>query len=172
MAVINSDIFPDTDEGAKVLEDFRNTMAGKNFYASTHVLEASFQKLRDLGIDPRSDNVFKVVRSSPSTALTTIFQSIQNLLATAERLMALSPQEQGQPAPRETSATEVTIINNTTESVYNFISESIDEGRAAMKRICYECLIAKGASEVYLPVVNRYTDDVITRLVSGRPRRG
>jgi hypothetical protein len=163
VAVINSDIFPDTDEGAKVLEDFRNTMAGKNFYASTHVLEASFQKLRDLGIDPRSDNVFKVVRSSPSTALTTIFQSIQNLLATAERLMALSPQEQGQPAPRETSATEVTIINNTTESVYNFISESIDEGRAAMKRICYECLIAKGASEVYLPVVNRYTDDVIAK---------
>ena len=163
VGIINSDIFPDTDEGVKLLEEFRNTMAGKNFYASTHVLEASFQKLRDLGIDPKGDNVFKIVRSSPSTALTTIFQSMNNLLATAERLMALSPQEQGQPAPRETSATEVTIINNTTESVYNFISESIDEGRSAMKRICYECLISKGSNEVYLPVVNRYTDDVIIR---------
>ncbi len=55
------------------------------------------------------------------------------------------------------------MINNTTETVYNFISESIDEARAAMKRICYECLITKGSKEVYLPVVNRYTDDVITR---------
>lgn len=163
VGIINSDIFPDTDEGVKLLEEFRNTMAGKNFYASTHVLEASFQKLRDLGIDPKADNIFKIVRSSPSTAITTIFQSMQHLLSTAERLMALSPQEQGQPAPRETSATEVTIINNTTESVYNFISESIDEARSSMKRICYEGLVAKGSKEVYLPVVNRYTDDVIAR---------
>lgn len=163
VAVINSDIFPDTDEGARVLEEFRSTMSGKNFYATTHVLEASFQKLRDLGIDPKADNVFKVVRSSPSTALTTIFQSMGNLLSMAERLMALSPQEQGQPAPRETSATEVTIINNTTESVYNFVSESIDEARSSMKRICYESLIAKGSKEVYLPVVNRYTNEIISK---------
>ena len=77
--------------------------------------------------------------------------------------MALSPQEQGQPAPRETSATEVTIINNTTESVYSYISEAIDEARSAQKRICYEGLVSLGSKSVYLPVVNRYTDDVITR---------
>lgn len=163
VAVLNSDIFPDTDDGREVLEDFRKTMSGKNFYATTNVLEASFQKLRDLGIDPKADNVFKVVRSSPNTQLTAIFQSMNNLLSMAERLMALSPQEQGQPAPRETSATEVTIINNTTESVYNYISEAIDEARAAQKRICYEGLVSLGSKEVYLPVVNRYTDDVIAR---------
>lgn len=163
VAVLNSDIFPDTDDGQKVLEDFRNTLSGKNFYATTNVLEASFQKLRDLGIDPKADNVFKVIRSSPNTNLTTIFQSISHLLAMAERMMALSPQEQGQPAPRETSATEVSIINNTTESVYSYISEAIDEGRAAQKRICYEGLVSLGSKSVYLPVVNRYTDDVIAR---------
>ena len=32
-----------------------------------------------------------------------------------------------------------------------------------MKRICYESLISLGSKEVYLPVVNRYTDDVIER---------
>lgn len=163
VAVLNSDIFPDTDDGQKVLEDFRNTLSGKNFYATTNVLEASFQKLRDLGIDPKADNVFKVIRSSPNTQLTAIFQSISHLLAMAERMMALSPQEQGQPAPRETSATEVSIINNTTESVYSYISEAIDEGRAAQKRICYESLVTLGSKSVYLPVVNRYTDDVIAR---------
>ena len=163
VAILNSDIFPDTDEGREVLEDFRKTMSGKNFYATTNVLEASFQKLRDLGIDPRADNVFKVVRSTPNTQLTAIFQSMANLLAMAERLMALSPQEQGQPAPRETSATEVTIINNTTESVYSYISEAIDEARAAMKRMCYESMVSLGSTKVYLPVVNRYTNDVIQR---------
>tara|TARA_R100000808_G_scaffold1976_1_gene8389 strand:+ start:6107 stop:8371 length:2265 start_codon:yes stop_codon:yes gene_type:complete len=163
VAVVNSDIFPDTDEGRKVLDDFRKTMSGENFYATTNVLEASFQKLRDIGIDTKADNIFKVVRSSPSTSITTVFQAINNLIGMAERLMALSPQEQGQPAPRETSATEVAIINQTTESVYNFISESIDEGRGAMKRICYESLISLGSKEVYLPVVNRYTTDIIER---------
>ena len=163
VAVLNSDIFPDTDDGQKVLEDFRNTLSGKNFYATTNVLEASFQKLRDLGIDPKADNVFKIVRSAPNTQLTAVFQSISHLLAMAERMMALSPQEQGQPAPRETSATEVTIINNTTESVYSYISEAIDEARAAQKRICYEGLVSLGSKSVYLPVVNRYTDDVIAR---------
>ena len=138
-------------------------LSGKNFYATTNVLEASFQKLRDLGIDPKADNVFKIVRSAPNTQLTAVFQSISHLLAMAERMMALSPQEQGQPAPRETSATEVTIINNTTESVYSYISEAIDEARAAQKRICYEGLVCLGSKSVYLPVVNRYTDDVIAR---------
>jgi hypothetical protein len=163
VAVVNSDIFPDTDEGRMVLEDFRKTMSGENFYASTNVIEASFQKLRDLGISPTADNIFKVVRSSPNSALTDIFQSISNLINIAERMMALSPQEQGQPSPRETSATEVALINQTTESVYNFVSEAVDEGRGAMKRICYESLISLGSKEVYLPVVNRYTDDVIER---------
>ena len=57
----------------------------------------------------------------------------------------------------------VTIINNTTESVYSYISEAIDEARAAMKRMCYESMVSLGSTKVYLPVVNRYTNDVIQR---------
>ena len=75
--------------------------------------------------------------------------------------MALSPQEQGQPAPRETSATEIMTINNTTESVYSFISEAIDEGRAAMKRIIYESLMTCGSNTIHLPVKNRYNAAII-----------
>ena len=161
VGVLNTDIFPDTEEGLKLREDFRKTMSGENYYATTHVLEASFQKLANLGIDTSPDNVFKIIRSQPNSQITNIFRSIAELIGISERLMALSPQEQGQPAPRETSATEVLTINNTTESVYTFISEAIDEGRAAMKRVIYESIISMGSNSIKLPVKERYTQAVI-----------
>lgn len=161
VGVLNTDIFPDTEEGMAVREDFRDTMQGENFYSSTHVLEASFSKLANLGIDTSPDNVFKIIRGSSNGNINSIFQSINQLLMMAERLMALSPQEQGQPAPRETSATEIMTINNTTESVYSFISEAIDEGRAAMKRIIYESLMSCGSNTIHLPVKNRYNAAII-----------
>jgi len=161
VGVVNTDIFPDTEEGMSVRDEFRKTMKGENFYASTHVLEASFSKLANLGIDTSPDNVFKIIRSQPNGNINNVFQSITQLLQMAERLMALSPQEQGQPAPRETSATEVMTINNTTESVYSFISEAVDEGRAAMKRIIYEGLMSMGSNTIHLPVKNRYSPAVI-----------
>ena len=136
-------------------------MKGENFYATTHVLETSFSRLRELGIDTNADNVFKVVRSGANTNLQAIFNSIVQVMSMAERLLALSPQEQGQPSPRETSATEVQVIANTTESVYGFISDSIDEGRAAVKRICYESLVVCGSNHIYLPVLNRYPSAVV-----------
>ena len=50
---------------------------------------------------------------------------------------------------------------STSYSVYGFISDAIDEGRAAKKRICYESLIACGSNHVYLPVLNRYPSRVV-----------
>jgi len=161
VGVLNTDIFPDTEEGMSVRDEFRDTMKGENFYASTHVLETSFSKLANHGIDTSPDNVFKIIRGQPNGNINTIFQSINQLLMMAERLMALSPQEQGQPAPRETSATEIMTINNTTESVYSFISEAIDEGRAAMKRVIYESLMSMGSNMIHLPVKNRYSPAII-----------
>ena len=161
MAVLNTDVFPDTDEGKKVLADFRATMEGRNFYANTHVLEASFRRLQEMGINTNPENVFHVVRQKPNSGLQAIFASITHLINMSEKLMALSPQEQGQPAPREISATEVNVISGTTESVYSFISDAVDEGRAAMKRICYESLIACGTDSVLLPVISRYPREVV-----------
>lgn len=161
VAVINTDVFPDTKDGKAVLAEFRDIMEGGKYSTGTHVLEASFGKLEELGIKTDPSNVFKVVRSSPNNQIGDIFRAITTLISTAERMMALSPQELGQPAPRETSATEVQIIANTTESVYSYISDSIDEGRAAMKRICYESMISLGKSEVTLPVKNRYPDAIL-----------
>lgn len=163
VAVLNEDVFGDTDEGQKVLNEFKAIMSGKNYYSSMQVLTASFAKLAQVGVNVSADNIFKIVRSTPNTAIDKIFQSITEVIAMAERLMALSPQEQGQPAPREISATETNALTNTTDSVYSFISEPIDEGRAAWKRICYESLVAMGSDSVYLPILNRYPDSAIER---------
>ena len=163
VGIINTDIFNDSEEGKEVLKTFRQVMSGQNYYASMTVLEASFAKMAQLGISMSFDNVFKVVRSTPNTAITQIFGAIAQVVAMAERLLALSPQEQGQPAPREISATETNLIAGTTESVYSFISDAIDEGRAAQKRICYESLVFAGSDTVNTPVLTRYPTEAVTR---------
>ncbi len=61
--------------------------------------------------------------------------SVTQLLNLVERLLILSPQELGQPAPREISATEVTEIATTTQAIYSFISEGIDELRGGLRNV-------------------------------------
>lgn len=162
IAMLNLDAFPVENESAKkALDEFRKAMRNENFFASTSVLEVSLTKMRELGVD--LDNVFKVVRQTPNTQLNSIINAIGQTIMMAERVMALSPQEQGQQSPRETSATEVQIIAGTTENIYQFISDAIDEGRAAIKRYLYNALISLGTEDIYLPVVNRYRRDVATK---------
>lgn len=156
VAILNDDIFPDNDEGQKAKEEFKSLMKSERFYADPNTLVVSFRKLRDLGIDVSADNIFKIVRTSDNRSTEEIFRSIDLLFRQAERMVVLSPQEQGQVAPREVSATEVQVVAASTEAVYNFISDGIDEGRSAWKMILYESMVSLGADDVELPVVNRY----------------
>lgn len=161
VAVLNTDAFPDTEEGKKVRAAFEGVMRGQDYYASMNLLQVSFQKMQQLGIN--IDNVFKVTRSAPNTAISAIFNSISQVLAMADRLMVMSPHEQGQAASHEISATESMQISNTTDNVYDFISAAIDEGRAAQKRIIFDSLMACGDDDVELPVAARYTAATITK---------
>ena len=163
VAVLNKDVFPDTEEGKKVFEEFRNLMQGRNYFASMQILEASFEKLRALGIDVDPDNIFKVIRSAPNTAITAIFEAISRVISMAEKMMVLSAHEQGQAASHEMSATESNLIAGSTDTIYSYISDAIDEGRAAMKRICFESTVACGQETVTLPVANRYPNSVIEK---------
>ena len=159
IAMLNLDAFPVENETAKkALDSFREAMRNENFFAQTSILEVSVTKMRELGVD--LDSVFKIIRQPPNTHLNTIINSIGQTIMMAERVMALSPQEQGQQSPRETSATEVQIIAGTTENIYQFISDAVDEGRSAVKRYLYNALISLGTEDIYLPVVNRYRRDV------------
>jgi hypothetical protein len=163
VGVLNRDAFPDTEEGKKAFHSFEAALKGKNYYSTMVLLEASFSKLKDLGINLTADNIFKVVRSSPSTAINTLLESITRVIGMADRLQVMSPHEQGQAASHEISATESNAISGSTDTMYNFISDSLDEFRGAQKRICFESAIACGEDEVRLPVSNRYPDSVVNQ---------
>lgn len=147
----------DPDSAKKMREDIQ----GKNRYNMVHVWEYSGTKMKELGVEPRQ--IVELIQTQPSQAVPQIFEAISKLVQLAERLMALSPQELGQPAPREISATETTLIAGTTETMYGFISDAIDQFRASKKRILYESWMACGSSEVQVPVIHRYSKNTIKK---------
>jgi hypothetical protein len=144
---------------AEQLADFRKRAQGKNWRSETHILEVSRKKLEELGL--KVEDVVKLVETRSSTQIQLVFEAMLRLMSLVERMMALSPQEQGQPAPREISATETNLIAGTTESVYNFISDAIDEFRAAKKRIIYESLMAFGDPKMRVPIIGRYSRETV-----------
>lgn len=139
----------------------REMLKGVNWSSDPLVYEFSLAKLAELGIKP--DQVITVTQAKTETALTAIFESMAKLIAMAEKLMAMSPAEQGQPAPREISATEVTQIASTTSSIYSFITTGINEFRSAKKRIIYESLVCCAEADIKCPVMDRYTKETIQK---------
>lgn len=134
-----------------------SSLAEDNFYQKPKALFYSGAKSADLGIDPK--NIISVVDVSKelSSGISQSLQSLFQLLNLVERLMILSPQELGQAAEREISATEVSEITNSTNTIYAFISEGIDEMRAAAKKILYEHLVSCSTTEFNVPVKQRFT---------------
>jgi hypothetical protein len=159
VCVLNTDVFPDTEEGKSARADFEAVLSGKDTNASMHLLEVSYMKLKELGIDAK--DVFTVVRAKPNTSIDKIFESITQLLNMTDRLEVMSPHEQAQAASHEISATESHQMGQSTDTVFNFISTGIDEGRAAIKRICYDSLVSCSENDLELTVANRYADDVV-----------
>lgn len=151
----------DNGAGQKVLDQFRRTVEGNNWRGNSALLSCQFEKMRETGIDLSTDNVMKVIQSPPSQKITEILQGITTLIAMADRLMVMSAHEQGQSEPREITATQSQLMASSTASVYTFVSDAVDEGRAAWKRISYESLVAFGSDQVYLPVLRRYPDQVV-----------
>jgi len=144
-----------------VKEYIKDALSDESFYAKPKALFYSGQKAADLGIN--STNFIQVVDAQKdlSAGINQSIQAILQLLNLVERLLILSPQELGQPAPREISATEVAEIANTTNSVYSYISEGIDDMRAAAKKMFYEHLISNSSTSFIVPIKNRYTEKVI-----------
>lgn len=142
------------DDVKAYLED---SLAEDTFYQKPKVLFYSGAKSADLGIDPK--DIINVIDVSQelSQGISQSLQSLFQLLNLVERLMILSPQELGQAAQREISATEVSEITNSTNTIYAFISEGIDEMRAAAKKMLYEHLTSCSTTEFNVPVKQRFT---------------
>lgn len=141
------------------IKTFRNDVKAMNKIPTVKVLEYSGTKYKELGLDVRK--IIELIETQPGNAVTIIFQAMAQLVQLSERLMALSPHELGQPAPREISATETNMMAGTTETIYGFISDAHDEFRAAKKRILYESYMVCGDQNLRVPVLNRYTKATI-----------
>lgn len=161
VCILNTDVFPDTEDGKKTRAEFEALMQNKATYASMQMLEVSFSKLKQMNINP--EDCFKVVRTGINPNIDKIFQAIGETIKLADRMFVSSPHEQGQAASHEISATESSEMSQTTDIMDDYMSIAIDEGRAAMKRICFESLIACGSDEVELTVANRYPESIVQK---------
>jgi hypothetical protein len=147
-----------TEEGVQNLE---KAMAGDQFCQAPTVMEVSTEKLKALGF--KLEDAVRVVTAAASGNVSEIIRGMGQVLMLAERIMNLSPQEQAQPAPREISATEAGFMEGSTQSIYSFVSDSVDEGRAAQKRIIYESVMSCDSGNVRLPVLSRYPQEVVEK---------
>lgn len=149
--ILNKDILHGEEMNA-----FKEGLKGDRYYMYPHLLEISFSDQEELRID--IDKVIKIINTDSGTHdyISTAFKAMMQILAITERLLMLSPQELGQPARLEISATEAAAIEGTTTTVYSAFSDSIEEGRAAWKRILFESWQAKGEKTFELPVSSTF----------------
>lgn len=139
-------------------------MKVKDFYVEPKAFFYSGSKLQDLGVagpnqGPRS--LINIIQANMQTSIDESMKAITELLNMADRLMVLSPNEIGQPNPREVSAKEVTEISATTNAIASFISDGIDEQRSAVKKMLYESYICCSTQEFRVPVIGRYLSDTV-----------
>lgn len=158
--IVNKDVLPET-----VVRELERKLDSPQYYINPHLLEVSFKENEALGLD--LGKVLNIIGSGQGTNaneseyINNAFKAIIQILSIMERLLNFSPAEQGQPMPRESTAEEIAAIESTTQSTYNAIGASIDEARAAWKRIVYESAMAHASDQVYLPAPQRYTKTTI-----------
>lgn len=160
IVVVNTDVVND-EHGAGSLAKLRRDLQGDSYYVSPKLLEISFAKLSKLNLN--IDAVVKIVQPAQvdSEFIVNAFKAIAQILMILERIMMMSPQEQGQAAKHELSATESAVIQNTSQVKFEAISESVNEARSAWKRLMFESGQAYGSDQVELWVTQRYPDKVV-----------
>lgn len=150
----------DEDAIEKPVKDYITGVLGKkNFYVEPVALWYSGAKMKDIGTDPA--NMIRIIRAEMQAEISAAFDSIMKLLAIVDRLENMSPNELGQPNPREVAAREVQEIATSVSSIYSFISDGIDEMRSAAKRLIYESSLMCATADVRVPVIARYTEETV-----------
>lgn len=151
----------DTDSlDEKTLQKMEEEALNGRWWIYPHILKYSAKKLADLGIHDPSKS-FQIIQAEIQGTMEAAFAAMGQLLNTCDRLMILSPNELGQPNPREVAAREVQEIANSVAAISAFNNEGPREQVGAMKEMIYESLICCAQETVRLPVEGRYTKAVI-----------
>jgi|TARA_Y100000310_G_scaffold175913_1_gene176048 hypothetical protein len=142
-----------------IREDIKKWINSEEYYAQPKAMFYSGTKMKDMGLDPRA--AVHVIQVSMAEKINESMKAITQLLQLAEKMMILSPQELGQAAPREISATEVSMIASTSNSIFTFISGGPDEQRAAVKEMIFDGLISSSEDDIAVSTMNRYPASVV-----------
>jgi hypothetical protein len=145
---------------ADILKEIKSSAGNMQWWMDPKFLTYSATKLKELGIqDPKQ--AFSIVQANVTNQVSTSLQAIGQVLALADRLVNSSPNELGQPNPREVAAREVQEISTSVQSIYSFYNEGPREQRAALKKMLYESLVCCGVDEFEVPVMRRYQKSTI-----------
>ena len=140
---------------AEVVKQIKEQGKGLQWWMDPQILVYSASKLRELNIsDPRS--AFSIVQAEMKNTVEASLRALGSLLGLADRLVNSSPNELGQPNPREVSARETQEISSSLQSVYSFYNEGPREQRTAFKELLFESLICHGQEDFNVPVLKRY----------------
>lgn len=83
---------------------------------------------------------------------------MMGILDVLERALQFSPQETGQAASHEQSATESTIINNNIGNRVRFTGSGVDDGIWATKKMVYDATVANADDNIFAEVTGSYAD--------------
>jgi hypothetical protein len=143
-----------------IVEQFKKSAKDGDWWVDRKVLIYSASKLRDLGIqDPRM--AFAVVQAQIQNVFDAGLKALTQLINLADRLLILSPNELGQPNPREVAAREVTEMATSVQAMNAFNNQGPREQIAAAKELIYDSLICCATQNFRVPVENRYNKAVI-----------
>lgn len=84
---------------------------------------------------------------------------ISGMLDLLERALGFSPQEIGQAASHEQSATETNIINSNVGNRVQFTGSFVDDGIWAKKKMLYDAFMANADDDITAEVYPNYTED-------------
>ncbi len=146
----------------EIREEVMKNAKNASWWVDPKFLIYSATKLKDLGImDP--SQAFRIIQNNIPGVIENAIKALTQLLNLADRLLILSPNELGQPNPREVSAREVSDIATSVQSMYAFINEGPREQVSAVKELLYESLVCCGTQTFRVPLLKRYTPEVVEK---------
>jgi hypothetical protein len=152
--VFNKDLL---DE--KIIKMLEENAANREWWIDPKVLMLSFSEKQELlsagKFDPSM--IMFQVQTQLNNAVGEALRAIGQLLALADRIVNSSPNELGQPMPREVSAKETQTIETSIQSIYSFYNQGPREQRAAFKKMIWESLRCFGSDRFAVPVLGRYS---------------
>lgn len=166
LAGIDKDLIP-----KEARETLMKQLKGKLYMNQPISFEFSGEKTKQLYASPNisaQKRPLHFFQADVGNAINELLKGIGTILGYLDRALMMSRTEMGQLAERETSASEVQLVSDSTEALYEYVSMGIDEGRQAKKKILYESLMAYGSKDLKVTVPERY-DSRIVKLAGFEP---